>query len=214
MELPEPKRKKHCRLAPDLPLPIVLKKDGSVKKFQGSFNGFTVVVDDIEDMKAIISKGYFGKANFSRSYPQLIKPGLVNIIRKRQFDHRKELTRNCKGQRPEKVITVPDSDSETEDYFTNLQPKSEIDYSGLKETVWLGLEEAFFLASVVKCLNVTWNNDTLQIPDLWRLFEATDPNFVKNYVVYYYYRAKNWVVKPGIKFGGDFSKCVFLLTET
>lgn len=212
MELTEPKPKKHCKLPINLPLPVVLRKDGAIKRFSGYFNGFSVILDNQEDMKTMISMGYFGKASFSRSYPQFTK---AKIIRQRQFSNRKAcFDKFSQKSKPDKVITVPDSDSENEDYFTNLQPKYEIDYSCLKENVWLGLEEAFFLASTVKCLDVSYHDEKLSIESLWALFGKTDPHFIRNYAVYFYYRGKNWVVKPGIKFGGDFSKiyCTFCQT--
>ncbi|CAG9761258.1 unnamed protein product [Ceutorhynchus assimilis] len=200
MELTEPRPKKHCKLPTNLPLPVIYRKDGNLKKFSAHFNGFSVILDNLDDMKTIVSMGYFGKANFSRSYPQFTQ-NQPKIIRQRQFVTRKQFT----GNQPNKVITVPDSDSENDDYFTNLQPKYEIDCSGLSETVWLSLEEAFFLASAVKCLDVSCSDGKLLDCDqLWALFQETDSFFVRNYVVYFYYRAKNWVVKPGIKFGGDF----------
>lgn len=207
MELPQPKPKKNCRLAKDLPLPVVFKKDGTLKTFSACFNGFSVTVTDPEDMKSLVSKGYFGKANLSRSHPQFSKGDKVLFVRQRQFSVRKDFSQQFEIKiKPEKVIVVPDSDSENEDYFTNLQPKYAIDNSGLKEELWLGLEEAFFLASVVKCLNISFNGKIVSVEQLWELFQSSQPDFTRNYVVYFYYRCKNWVVKPGIKFGGDFSK--------
>ncbi|XP_066253092.1 tRNA-splicing endonuclease subunit Sen2 [Euwallacea similis] len=201
MQLQEPKRKKYCKLAQDSSLPVILKKDESLAKITGYFNGFSVIVQDPDYMKIIISKGYFGKANFSRSYPQFSRNNQVKILRQRQFLSRQIVT-TTKFMH-EKVIVIPDSDSENE-YFTDMRPKYEIDYSGLQENIWLGLEEAFFLASVVKCMDVKQNNEILPNNELWQIFKKTQPNFVVNYIIYYYYRAKNWVVKPGIKFGGDF----------
>ncbi|KAH1016265.1 hypothetical protein HUJ04_007517 [Dendroctonus ponderosae] len=204
MELPQPKPKKNCRLARDLPLPIVFKKDGTLKTFAACFNGFSVTVANPEDMKTLISKGYFGKANLSRSHPQFSRGDNIQIVRQRQLTVRKACSEQFAiKMKPEKVIVVPDSDSEN-DYFTNLRPKYAIDNSCLKEELWLGLEEAFFLTSVVKCLNVSFEGEIASIEKLWGLFQNAQPNFTRNYVVYFYYRCKNWVVKPGIKFGGDF----------
>ncbi|KAJ8915013.1 hypothetical protein NQ315_015987 [Exocentrus adspersus] len=203
MELTEPRPKKKCRLTENLPLPMIFKKDGTLRQFKGEFNGFSVVVEDEEDMKHLISMGYFGKANLSRSYPQF-NQSKTEIIRERQYCKRKELAEKFSDKKSrKKVIVVPDSD-EDEDYFTNLQAKYQIDESGIKETVWLGLEEAFFLAGAVNCLNIYYQGRCLGLDEAWSLFTTNDSNFIYNYVVYYYFRAKNWVVKPGIKFGGDF----------
>ncbi|XP_076271978.1 tRNA splicing endonuclease subunit 2 [Rhynchophorus ferrugineus] len=205
MELIEPKAKRHCKLRPKLPLPIIFKKDGSIKKFSANFNGFAVIVSDVDDMKNLVSMGYFGKANFSRSYPQFTKSDTCKILRERQFKYRKDNFNHTNVKQPaEKVIVVPNSDEEDNNYFINLKPKFELDYSNIKETVWLGLEEAFFLTNVLGCLEVTYKNDILTVENMWELFSNTQPTFIRNYIVYYYYKAKKWVVKPGIKFGGDF----------
>ncbi|XP_018576539.1 tRNA-splicing endonuclease subunit Sen2 isoform X2 [Anoplophora glabripennis] len=203
MELIEPKPKKHCRLPQNIPLPVILKKDGTLYKFKGIFNDFCVIVEDEQDMKNIISMGYFGKANLSRSYPQF-NQSKTEIIRERQYKRRKDWAKkNSNKKSKKKVIVVPDSDEEKY-YFINLQPQYQIDESNVKETVWLSLEESFFLSSIVKCLHVYYEGKSLRIDEMWTMFSATDPHFIQNYIVYYHFKAKNWVVKPGIKFGGDF----------
>lgn len=207
MELIEPKAKRHCKLQPKLPLPIIFKKDGSIKKFLAKFNGFAVIVSNVDDMKNLVSMGYFGKANFSRSYPQFTRSDSCRILRERQFKHRAYTFNQTNVKQPaEKIIVVPNSDEEDDNYFKNLKPRFELDHSNIKETVWLSLEETFFLTNVLGCLQVTYKNDILTVENMWDLFSKTQPTFIRNYIIYYYYKAKNWVVKPGIKFGGDFCK--------
>ncbi|KAG5888763.1 hypothetical protein JTB14_021508 [Gonioctena quinquepunctata] len=203
MELSEPRPKKNCKLPKNVPLPMILKKDGSIHRIKGIFNRFSVCVVDPEDMKNIISMGYFGKANLSRNYPQFSNKR-PEVVRKRQYERRKSWSEKDVSKDWKKVIVVPDSDEENDDFFTNLKPEYQIDKSGLKETVWLGLEEAFFLLESVKCLSITYNDNILSSEESWELFSETDPQFRQKYIVYHYYRAKNWVVKPGIKFGGDY----------
>ncbi|CAG9824840.1 unnamed protein product [Phaedon cochleariae] len=203
MELMEPKKKKYCKLPKKVSLPITLKKDGTIHKIQGIFNGFSVTVNDEEDMKNIISMGYFGKANLSRNYPQFSSNSKVEILRYRQYERRKHWGTKGDNGALKKVIVVPDSDSD-DDFFTNLKPQYQIDKSGIRESVWLSLEEAFFLLHSVGCLDIREGNDYLNASDCWKLFSETDAQFKYNYIVYYYFRAKNWVVKPGIKFGGDY----------
>lgn len=206
MELIEPRPKKHCRFSKNIPLPVISKRDGSLHKFKGVFNNFCVIIEDEQDMKNIISMGYFGKANLSRSYPQF-NQSKTEIIRARQYERRKDWAKMYSDQKSKrKVIVVPDSDEEKEDYFVNLQPHYQIDESNIKETVWLSIEESFFLASAVKCLDIYYENKCLSLDKIWSMFSTDDSYFIQNYIVYYYFRAKNWVVKPGIKFGGDFCK--------
>lgn len=203
MELIEPRPKKFCKIPQNLPLPVILKKDGTLYKFNGIFNNFCVVIDNEEDMRNIISMGYFGKANLSRSYPQFNQTK-TEVIRERQYKRRKDWADKFSEKKSKKVIVVPDSDEEKEDYFTNLQPHYQIDQSRIKENVWLSLEEAFFLSSTAKCLDIFYEGNCLSVNETWTTFCANDSHFIQNYAVYYYFRAKNWVVKPGIKFGGDF----------
>ncbi|CAH0563999.1 unnamed protein product [Brassicogethes aeneus] len=202
MSLSEPKEKLNCRLKHNYPLPIILKGGNEIYKFQGLYNGFCVEVTDDEEVRNLVSMGYFGKANLSRSFPNFVNKEKVEILRERQFKRRK----HWGGGKTKKVLVVNDSDSDIEinEYLKEITPKYEIDSSNIKEKLFMGLEEAFFLASAVKCLNITHNNNILCDDEIWNLFSKENNLFQENYVVYYYYRSKNWVVKPGIKFGGDF----------
>lgn len=107
-----------------------------------------------------------------------------------------------------KAILLPDSDSEEElqDYLTNLTAVYCADYNLIEEKLCLSLEDAFFLSQSLNCLNIFENDRLLEGIELWNVFCETDCNFIQNYAVYHYYRSKNWVVKPGIKFGGDYRK--------
>lgn len=209
MDLLEPKPKTGCKLPRNLPFPLIYKKDNSVKLIKGIFNGYSIIIEDLEDMKNVISMGYFGKANFSRSYPQLHEKN-SEIVRRRQFSRRKLLSEKWQSKLPNTIIVVPDSDDENEDYFTNINPRYEIDRSGMKEKVWMSMEEAFFLAYALNCLEVFHQGKLLETSVMWAIFSTSNPLFVHNYIVYYHFRAKNWVVKPGIKFGGDFCKYIYL----
>ncbi|KAF4524482.1 hypothetical protein B566_EDAN013097 [Ephemera danica] len=40
----------------------------------------------------------------------------------------------------------------------------------------------------------------------WQLFSITQESFASRYVIYHYFRAHNFVVRSGLKFGGDFCK--------
>nr|CAH7733988.1 unnamed protein product [Callosobruchus chinensis] len=200
MELNDSKPKRPNRLKTDLPLPVVMRKDGTIKKISATFNGFTVAVDDPEDMKSIVSMGYFGKGNLSRSFP-CSNNDKTELIRRRQYNNRKKF----KSTKLKKVIVLPDSDNEEiNDYITNLKPEYQIDPSCLSESVYLGLEEAFFLAQAVECLIIKCGNEIMDVDNMWNEFCNINTSFPVHYTVYYHFRAKNWVVKPGIKFGGDF----------
>lgn len=72
-------------------------------------------------------------------------------------------------------------------------------------TLILFPEEAFFLQHSLRCLRVLdLNEQVIGDAELWEVFVRQRPRFVELYVAFLYLRSKNWVVKCGLKFGGDF----------
>ncbi|XP_076627017.1 tRNA splicing endonuclease subunit 2 isoform X1 [Colletes latitarsis] len=104
-----------------------------------------------------------------------------------------------------KLLVLPNSDSETENYLKEIKPKIECGSFPVQETLHLTFEETFFLLYGLGCLNlIDFDGNLLDIDSAWNLFCKVDKNFVQKYVVYHYFRSKGWVVKPGLKYGGDF----------
>ncbi|XP_076289094.1 uncharacterized protein LOC143213277 isoform X1 [Lasioglossum baleicum] len=104
-----------------------------------------------------------------------------------------------------KLLILPDSDSETENYLKNIKPKVESGSFPVQETLHLTFEETFFLLYGLGCLNlIDFDGNLLDIDSAWHFFCKADKSFVQKYVVYHYFRSKGWVVKPGLKYGGDF----------
>lgn len=105
------------------------------------------------------------------------------------------------------VVVVPNSDSEGENYFENLNPKCCVNKIKIQEKLILSTQEAFFLVYGLGCLQiVNLDNTLLNIESCWNLFRTLDKDFIAKYVVYHYYRSKGYVVKSAIKFGGDYCK--------
>ncbi|XP_039756073.1 tRNA-splicing endonuclease subunit Sen2 [Pararge aegeria] len=120
----------------------------------------------------------------------------ANLTEKSEFDD---------SYQQNAVVIVPNSDSEEDDYFANLKPKYFINRVQLQEKLMLTLQEAFFLLYGLGCLKIVNNkNNILNVQECWNLFSESESNFVEKYVVYHYFRSKGYVVKPGIKFGGDY----------
>ncbi|KZC14874.1 PREDICTED: tRNA-splicing endonuclease subunit Sen2 [Dufourea novaeangliae] len=104
-----------------------------------------------------------------------------------------------------KLLVLSDSDSETENYLKEINPKIAIESFPIQETLHLTFEETFFLLYGLGCLNlIDFDGNLLDIDSAWHLFCKADRTFVQKYVVYHYFRSKGWVVKPGLKYGGDF----------
>ncbi|CAK9796474.1 tRNA-splicing endonuclease subunit Sen2 [Anthophora plagiata] len=103
------------------------------------------------------------------------------------------------------LLILPDSDSETESYLKTIKPRIECESFPVQETLYLTYEETFFLLYGIGCLNlIDFDGNLLDVDHAWHLFCKTDQNFIPKYVVYHYFRSKGWVVKPGLKYGGDF----------
>ncbi|CAG9788725.1 unnamed protein product [Diatraea saccharalis] len=103
------------------------------------------------------------------------------------------------------VVIVPNSDSEEDNYFEKLRPECCVNKIKIQEKLMLTLEEAFFLSYGLGCLQILNNEEkALSTDQLWELFMKTEKRFINKYVVYHYYRSKGYIVKPGVKFGGDY----------
>lgn len=73
------------------------------------------------------------------------------------------------------------------------------------EKLLLFPEEAFFLHFSLKCLEIRDKDDSPMSSDkCLREFVRIHPGFISSFVAYSYLRTKNWIIKSGIKFGGDF----------
>ncbi|XP_012282962.1 tRNA-splicing endonuclease subunit Sen2 isoform X2 [Orussus abietinus] len=104
-----------------------------------------------------------------------------------------------------KILVLPDSDSETEDYLKEVKPKVESEGFPIQETLHLTFQETFFLMFGLSCLQViNFDGNALSIQDVWTYFSKEDQHFIQKYIVYHYFRSKGWVVKPGLKYGGDY----------
>lgn len=111
------------------------------------------------------------------------------------------------------VVIVPNSDSEEDNYFAKIRPKCCVNKVKVMEKLMLTPEEAFFLLYGLGCLQIiSLQNNILNIQQCWDLFTSADIKFMTRYVVYHYFRSKGYIVKPGIKFGGDY--CMYLLPVT
>ncbi|SPP82289.1 tRNA-splicing endonuclease subunit Sen2 [Drosophila guanche] len=73
------------------------------------------------------------------------------------------------------------------------------------ETLLLGLEESCFLAFYLKVLDIqNLSGTSLGWEEFLKAAKDLNDRFVENLACYLYLKSKNWVIKSGIKFGGDF----------
>ncbi|XP_036386928.1 tRNA-splicing endonuclease subunit Sen2 [Megalops cyprinoides] len=90
-----------------------------------------------------------------------------------------------------------DASNRTEQLLCRINPIRIIEY------LQLSLEEAFFLVYALGCLSVYYDEEPLNIVDLWNEFRSMQDKFETTYVAYHYFRSKGWVPKVGIKYGTD-----------
>ncbi|EDW28748.1 GL18779 [Drosophila persimilis] len=73
------------------------------------------------------------------------------------------------------------------------------------ETLLLGLEESCFLAYYLKVLEIKNQSGTsVDWEGFLKVAQDLNDRFLENLACYLYLKSKNWVIKSGIKFGGDF----------
>ncbi|KAJ1522286.1 hypothetical protein ONE63_002586 [Megalurothrips usitatus] len=197
------------------------------KSFSGRFNGDCVEVCDVEDISSLYNMGFFGKGSFSRGLPRPArKVQQPEIIRERQWKRRctwqeesecsvkdgsleKEYRDESPSQdsdRGTELIVIADTDTEGDDFISHLRPRIENDKNSSPEVLNLLLEEALFLSYGLGCLYIfdTYGQKILSCLEFWSLCVELDNRFIQRYVTYHHFRSKGWVVKSGLKFGGDF----------
>lgn len=77
----------------------------------------------------------------------------------------------------------------------------------ISNSIVLYLEEAFFLCNFAGLLEIRdLNDEKVSTYELWCKFCKLKENFVECFVAYLFLKSRNWVIKPGLKFGGDFRK--------
>lgn len=175
------------------------------KQYRGHFNGLSVEVIDEETIKILYGNGCFGIGTQTKTRPKcLVNEPRIQAITQNQYKKKLEWRNKFGNKNRNKIMVklLPSQDDIT------IEPTILEDPFPFEEFLALSLEEAFFLHYSLKCLTIANFNDTTEFTtdELINLFCDSDPRFIERYVAYQYYRAKNWVVKSGLKFGGDFRK--------
>lgn len=118
----------------------------------------------------------------------------------------KHFTSSGELLQPDEVLVIADLENNLDEPLMLLNPHIEKEnVKTVIEVLYLSLEEAFFLSYALNCLQVIdLTSKLLSIQEMWILFQQSQADFIEKYVAYHYFRAKGWVVKSGIKFGGDF----------
>lgn len=221
-----PKPKKFC---PDSikyqPFPVSEIKDEG-DKFLGYFTGMSVEVFELSNIDSIHRNGCYGIGSQNKVKPRALSTfSKAKCLSKTVLERHQEWNRvfgNC--GLPEATVNVLLEEenksvsqlSQNKDESLNrdtekVEPKFKtvIDPFPVEESLVLFPEEAFFLHFSLKCLTIydfRQPDNPMTTDDFLDRCCKLNPNFISNYVAYHYLRSKNWVVKRGLKFGGDFRK--------
>ncbi|XP_050544397.1 uncharacterized protein LOC126907280 [Daktulosphaira vitifoliae] len=184
-------------------------------KFHGILGQQTVIIKNLNEIAHLNNKGCFGQStlphqNICSSY-RLCKNKTIKC--KTNWKSMQlipfNFSENCNDIYDEignNDVNIPTNWKDLKDNFPDKLQSLEI-LSGQKKDgiYYLQLEEAFFLLHTLECLEIKNEDNTVFNEDeCWRIFSSLKPSFPFLYAAYHYYRSKEWVVKSGIQYGGDF----------
>lgn len=197
------------------PFPIERISDNN-NKFIGYFTGLSVEIQDENEICTIYDNGCYGISSKTKGTPRAI---YAKEVPKRKFDEADESVSANKIYRKEVNTTIhPEHiDDKPINLENDLIPRetlwlqaSEINKKSLDLPDHLNLfpEEAFFLHYSLKCLRIIdyFSNVELTTAEILDHFCSLKTNFITHFIAYQYFRSQNWVVKCGLKYGGDFRK--------
>lgn len=195
--------------------PFPVNSIGGDKKFRGIFTGLNVHIVDESSIQEIYANGCFGISSQTKTSPRQLTTDAIHTELANRTRYQRKLEWNAKytNQNANKVrlkVLIDDSVLPVRN-ANNIDPDTvEIwdDPFPIEDTLALMLEEAFFLHFALDCLRIVNFDQTVEFTNDEVIQKFCDQNsrFVERYVAYQYYRSRNWIVKSGIKFGGDFRK--------
>lgn len=162
-------------------------------KVHGIFTGMDVEVFDPQSMKILTECGCYGFNSKPRQIIAYTDKQPVVKVSLNEYQRKLEWKEKFGAEESEKMLTVDTEDEIHQDPFD------------LSKSLILFPEEALFLLHQIKCLvlkDVDGNEVTVE--QLWKFYTEVKFDFVECYVAYLYLKSKNWVIKVGTKFGGNF----------
>lgn len=210
LELSQPKAKRFCSAnATYNPFPVKIVGD---KKFIGIFTGLNVHVIDEESIQQIYANGCFGVSSHTRTN---LKAQSTEVVSQSRLERKLEWNKKYTNQNAKNVrLKVVADNANLGRNVNDIEPDGVNvidDPFPIEDTLVLTPEEAFFLHFALDCLRIMNFDQSIEFTTDNVIQKFCDHNhrFVERYVAYHYYRSRNWIVKSGIKFGGDFCKLLF-----
>lgn len=230
---PKLKRKKgsHYRREPSDALPVSSIQSGCSQQYKGYFTGINVRILEKEHINSLYRNGCFGISSITKAAPMTLwknrNPArITQAIYDKKIEWRETFgIQDCQMNVDpihNEVEIISDVESinenlpivETSDLMDDNNDDSAVvvknllvDPFPIEESLMLFSEEAFFLHYTLKCLEVVdKEGNQLMAEQLFQKFTSINSDFIRNFVAYQYLRSKNWIVKSGLKFGGNFCK--------
>lgn len=213
----KPKKFTSPNLAYVEPLPVESRETAPNERIVALFTGLTVEVCDPVAIEKLSLGGCFGQGTLSRSFPKSVRePGSKNkeeVIRRRVLERREEWRRKYGTVEGSGRVRVLEDEVEAQLASGAIAPwqlkfavvEKRVDPFPVPEYLSLMFEESLFLVRELKCLEVrTLDGVVIAEKDLIERFSKLNRNFLASYAGYLYMKSKNWIIKSGLKFGGDF----------
>lgn len=160
------------------------------------FTGIDFEVFENHSVEAIYESGCYGLNPKPRQAVTFNKQQSVKCISEAEYDRHSEWREKFGG-----------SSTTTDDEIILVGDKTLPDPFKIPQSLVLFLEEAFFLHHSISCLEIRDLDDRpIASAEIWEKLCKLKPTFVECFVAYLYLKSKNWVIKSGMKFGGDFCK--------
>lgn len=150
----------------------------------GYFTGIDIEIFDKSSIKTIYESGCYGLN--PRPRQALMHNKKLKTVTEAELKRREEWREMFSDAVDSEALPVPFS---------------------ISQSLVLFPEEAFFLQHTINCLEVRDLDDRpFSTAEMWSKFCNLKESFVECFVAYLYLKSKNWVIKSGMKFGGDFCK--------
>lgn len=208
-----PKAKKYCTGHVQVsPFPLTeISDECDRRQFVGIFTGMSVEVFNVDDIRELYEKGFYGSGAKTKVQSKILAPNTLKnslFATNSQYMAKKELERKLGNQNPNEVTLKVLADGFGQHSTGELTFVTETDPFPFEESLILSLEEAFFLHNSLRCLKIVNFEQTSETTteEFLNTCCALKKNFILYFTAYHYYRSKGWIVKDGLKFGGDFCK--------
>lgn len=204
-----PKAKKYCTGHVHVsPFPVTeISDECDRRQFDGIFTGMSVEVFNAADIRELSENGFYGSGARTKVQPKILAQNSL-FATNSQYNAKKKLEKKFGNQNPNEVTLKVLADDVGQNLTGELNFVTKTDPFPLEESLVLSLEEAFFLHNSLRCLRIRNFEQTSETSteEFLNICCALKKNFILHFVAYHYYRSKGWIVKDGLKFGGDFRK--------